>query len=93
LFDVISTAYERTSLIVTANLPFESWIEVLGSSGSPELLDGSTHRCRIIETKGASYRLKTPRPGPTDQAGRRQLSCSIGATTSQPGCGEAPVSQ
>ena len=24
LFDVISTAYERTSLIVTSNLPFES---------------------------------------------------------------------
>src|SRR5271166_3879383 len=27
----ISTAYERTSLIVTSNLPFESWTEVLGS--------------------------------------------------------------
>src|ERR1017187_9771129 len=31
LFDVISTAYERTSLIVTTNLPFENWTEVLGS--------------------------------------------------------------
>src|SRR6185312_17500620 len=27
LFDIISTAYERTSLIVTTNLPFESWTE------------------------------------------------------------------
>ena len=25
LFDVISTAYERTSVIVTTNLPFEQW--------------------------------------------------------------------
>ncbi len=38
LFDVISSAYERTSLIVTTNLPFESWTEVLGS----ERLTGAT---------------------------------------------------
>ncbi|WP_291166076.1 ATP-binding protein [Gimesia sp.] len=31
LFDVISTAYERFSLIVTTNLPFENWAEVLVS--------------------------------------------------------------
>lgn len=29
LFDVISQAYERTSIIVTTNLPFEQWTEVL----------------------------------------------------------------
>ncbi|MFT5325287.1 MAG: DNA-directed RNA polymerase subunit N (RpoN/RPB10) [Planctomycetaceae bacterium] len=27
LFDVISTAYERNSLIVTTNPPFEHWTE------------------------------------------------------------------
>lgn len=26
LFDVIATAYERNSLIVTTNLPFENWV-------------------------------------------------------------------
>ena len=58
LFDVISTAYERTSLIVTTNLPFESWTEVLGSERlTGATLDRLTHRCRIIETKGDSYRL------------------------------------
>ena len=31
LFDVISTAYERNASIVTTNLPFENWTEVLGS--------------------------------------------------------------
>jgi DNA replication protein DnaC len=35
-FDVISTAYDRTSLIVTTNLPFESWTEIPG----PERLTG-----------------------------------------------------
>lgn len=59
LFDVISTAHERTSLIVTSNLPFESWTEVLGSERlTGPTLDRLTHRCRIIETKGESYRLQ-----------------------------------
>jgi len=59
LFDVISTAYERTSLVVTTNLPFESWTEVLGSERlTGATLDRLTHRCQIIETKGESYRLQ-----------------------------------
>jgi len=52
LFDVISTAYERTSLIVTTHLPFESWTGVLGSEPlTGATLDPLTHRCRIIDTK------------------------------------------
>ena len=31
LFDVIATADERTSVVVTTNLPFQQWTEVLGS--------------------------------------------------------------
>jgi DNA replication protein DnaC len=59
LFDVISGAYERTSLIVTTNLPFESWTEVFGSERlTGATLDRLTHRCQIIETKGESYRLR-----------------------------------
>jgi DNA replication protein len=59
LFDVISTAYERTSLIVTTNLPFDHWTEVLGSERlTGATLDRLTHRCQIIETKGESYRLR-----------------------------------
>ncbi len=59
LFDVISTAYERTSIMVTTNLPFEQWTEVLGSERlTGAVLDRLTHRCHIIETAGESYRLK-----------------------------------
>lgn len=59
LFDVISTAYERTSVIVTTNLPFERWAEVLGSERlTGAALDRLTHRCHILECNGESYRLK-----------------------------------
>ena len=59
LFDIISTAYERQSLIVTTNLPFENWTEVLGNERlTGAALDRLTHRCHILELKGASYRLQ-----------------------------------
>jgi DNA replication protein DnaC len=59
LFDVISRAYERQSLIVTTNLPFESWVEVLGNERlTGALLDRLTHRVHVLEVNGESYRLK-----------------------------------
>jgi DNA replication protein DnaC len=59
LFDVISRAYERTSLIVTTNLPFEQWTEVMGSERlTGALLDRLTHRVTILEANGESYRLQ-----------------------------------
>jgi len=59
LFDVVSRAYERTSLIVTTNLPFEQWTEVLGSERlTGALLDRLTHRVHILEANGTSYRLQ-----------------------------------
>ncbi len=45
LFEVVSRAYERQSLIVTTNLPFENWTEVCGSERlTGALLDRLTHR-------------------------------------------------
>ena len=59
LFDVIATAYERNSLIVTTNLPFENWTEVLGSERlTGAALDRLTHRCHILETGNDSFRFK-----------------------------------
>jgi DNA replication protein DnaC len=70
LFDVIGTAYERTSVILTTNLPFENWTEVLGSERlTGAALDRITHRCQIVETTGESYRLqdaKRRRRSPTN---------------------------
>ena len=62
LFDIISTAYEKTSVIVTTNLPFEEWKEVLGSERlTGATLDRLTHRCTIIETGKESCRLREAR--------------------------------
>ena len=62
LFDIVSTAYERTSLIVTTNLPFENWTEVLGSERlTGATLDRLTHRCQILQASGDSYRLQDAR--------------------------------
>ena len=59
LFDVVSRTYERTSLIVTTNLPFEQWTEVMGSERlTGALLDRLTHHIHILEANGESYRLR-----------------------------------
>jgi DNA replication protein DnaC len=59
LFDVIATAYERTSVVLTTNLGFEHWPEVLGNERlTGAALDRLTHRCAIVETSGESYRLQ-----------------------------------
>jgi len=59
LFELVSRAYERQSLIVTTNLMFESWIEVLGCERlTGALLDRLTHRVHILEANGPSYRLR-----------------------------------
>jgi DNA replication protein DnaC len=58
LFDVVARAYERSSLLVTTNLPFEHWTEVLGSERlTGAMLDRLTHRVHILEANGESYRL------------------------------------
>lgn len=62
LFDIVSRAYERFSLIVTTNLPFEQWTEVMGSERlTGAMLDRLTHRVHIIEANGESYRLQDAR--------------------------------
>jgi DNA replication protein DnaC len=59
LFEVFSQRYERGSTLVTSNLPFDEWTEVLGSERlTGALLDRLTHHVHILEMNGESYRLK-----------------------------------
>jgi len=59
LFEVVSRSYELVSLIVTTNLPFEQWVQVMGSERlTGPLLDRLTHHIHILEANRESYRLR-----------------------------------
>lgn len=60
LFSFFSQCYERTSIIVTSNLPFSEWPQIFGGDErlAGALLDRLTHKVHVIEIKGDSYRLK-----------------------------------
>src|SRR6202050_4860996 len=69
LFEVFSRRYERSSTLVTSNLPFNEWTEAFGSERpTGALLDRLTHHVHILEMNGDSFRLKSSRkkkdPGP-----------------------------
>jgi DNA replication protein DnaC len=59
LFEVISQRYERGSIIITSNLPFDEWTEVFGAERlTGAILDRLTHHVNILEMNGESYRLR-----------------------------------
>jgi len=66
LFEVFSQRYERGSILVTSNLPFDEWTDVFGSERlTGALLDRLTHHVHILEMNGDSYRLKHSRQAGT----------------------------
>jgi hypothetical protein len=71
VFEMLSQRYERGSTMVTSNLPFQEWTEVLGSERlTGALLDRLTHHVHILEMNGDSYRLKQSRRKRTPSAER-----------------------
>ena len=59
LFEFFAERYERGSVMLTTNLPFDQWTEVLGSERlTGALLDRLTHRVQILEMNGESYRFR-----------------------------------
>ena len=58
LFELVSQRYERSSTLITSNLPFEEWTETFGSERlTGALLDRLTHHVSILEMNAESYRL------------------------------------
>jgi DNA replication protein DnaC len=75
--EILSQRYERSSTIVTSNLPFEDWTSVLGSERlTGALLDRLTHHVHILTMNGDSHRLK-------QSAGRRRDAAIDGAEQNQ----------
>jgi len=58
-FQLISSRYERASLIVTSNKQFGRWGEVFGDEVvAAAMIDRLVHHAEVIALKGDSYRLK-----------------------------------
>jgi DNA replication protein DnaC len=59
LFQVIAERAERTAAIVTTNLPFSEWTQVIPNARlCKALLDRITDRAHILETGTESYRFR-----------------------------------
>jgi DNA replication protein DnaC len=70
-FQLVSSRYERASMIVTSNKPFGRWGEVFGDDVvAAAMIDRLVHHAEVIALKGDSYRLKDRDLGrvtPTDK--------------------------
>ena len=59
MFSLVSSRYERASLIVTSNKPFSAWGEIFGDEVvAAAMIDRLVHHAEILALKGDSYRLK-----------------------------------
>ncbi len=58
-FQVIRHRYEKSSLIITTNLPMGRWDELFtGKLAATAILDRLVHHCHILSITGDSYRVK-----------------------------------
>ena len=70
-FQLVSSRYERASMIVTSNKPFGRWGETFGDAAvAGAMIDRLVHHAEVVNLKGDSYRLKDRDLGrvPTDDA-------------------------
>jgi DNA replication protein DnaC len=70
MFMLVSSRYERASMIVTSNKPFSAWGEIFGDEVvAVAMIDRLVHHAEIVSLRGDSYRLKNKqlgaRPSPT----------------------------
>lgn len=59
MFMLVSSRYERASMIVTSNKPFSAWGEIFGDEVvATAKVDRLIHHAEVISLRGDSYRLK-----------------------------------
>ena len=58
-FQIIRQRYEKSSLIITTNLPMGKWDELFtGQLAATAILDRVLHHCHVLSITGDSYRVK-----------------------------------
>ena len=58
-FQLVSSRYEHSSIILTSNLPFSAWGGVFGDQAvAAAMIDRIVHHADVISLKGSSYRLR-----------------------------------
>jgi len=63
-FEIISKRYEKGSVIITTNKPFEDWGEIFSDNTlASAILDRIVHYSTIIKINGQSYRAKDVKKG------------------------------
>ena len=63
-FEIISKRYEKNSIIITTNKPFESWTDIFTDNTlASAILDRIVHYSTVITIKGESYRAKNMKKG------------------------------
>ena len=59
LFQVVSEAYERQSVVITTNLEFSRWGQVFGDDQmAAAVIDRVVHHGRLLQFRGESYRVR-----------------------------------
>jgi DNA replication protein DnaC len=59
MFELVSSRYERASMIITSNKPFSAWGEIFGDvTVATAMVDRLVHHSEILSLKGDSYRLR-----------------------------------
>ena len=75
-FQVVAKRYERTSMILTSNLPFTQWAGTFAEDQTltAAMLDRLLHHAHIVQINGESYRLKDKRKAGTGPARAKNVT-------------------
>jgi DNA replication protein DnaC len=61
LYQLVSSAYENVSLVITSNKAIDGWGEMFQDQAIAQaILDRFLHHCEVFKIRGESYRLKGP---------------------------------
>ena len=71
MFSLVSSRYERASMIVTSNKPFSAWGEIFGDDAvATAMLDRLVHHAEILASKATATASAAKTSTPAQRANR-----------------------